>query len=51
MRVGIAFIENDVALTLAPVSLFLKDKVFVTSSFGFSKKPYTIFSISYELFP
>lgn len=50
LRVGVAFIENEAVLTLAPISLFLKDKVYVTTSLGFSKKPYTVFSISYELF-
>ena len=49
LRIGIASIERDVILTVSPISVMIRDRAYLTSSFGLGKKPYTIFSFSYVL--
>ncbi len=51
LRLGVGSIDNKPVFLFSPISLYVQDRVYMSPTFGFGKNPYTIFSITYELFP
>lgn len=51
LRIGIGVVNTKPVALFAPISVHLKDKVYLSPTFGFGEEPYTIFSIAYQLFP
>lgn len=51
LKFGIAVINTDPLLTFSPLSVYLKDKLYLSPTLGFGKDPYTMFSVSYEMLP
>lgn len=51
LRVGVAAIVNRPVLIFSPISVMIKNRVYLSPSLGMGKDPYTLFSFSYELLP
>lgn len=51
LRIGVGVVNTKPVILFSPLSVYLKDRVYVSPTFGFGEEPYTIFSISYQLFP
>ena len=49
IRVGLASIDHEPVLIFSPVSIMIRDRVYLSTTSGFGKSPYTIFSLSYIL--
>ena len=49
LRVGASYIDGQAALLVSPISVMIRDRAYLSPTFGFGKNPYTIFSLSYSL--
>ena len=49
LRIGVASIQDKLALTFTPLSVMIRDKAYMGTTFGFGKQPYTIFSFNYVM--
>lgn len=51
LRFGGAIIDNKPTFLFSPISVYLKDKAYLSPTFSFGENPYTVFSFTYELLP
>lgn len=49
VRLGLGYIGDKPVVLFSPLSVRVKDSLYLSPSFGFGKDPYTVISFSYDL--
>ena len=49
LRIGLGLIVDQPVFIFSPVSIRVKEHLFISPTFGFGKYPYSMYSLTYEL--